>query len=246
MNVPLLAPQHIPSLLSQAATIKETLTHQTPTQMAMLIDKVMITDTQVDVAVSVQAVCKALKIEMQDVGQLYTFTIPAKLTRSGVAMKLVQTNGQNGLTTAHVKGAASDTLLKTIARGHKLWQRLKQDNITLTELAAREGVTRSYVSRILMLAFLDPWIIEQIIESKQPAHLDLGKLTKSGQLPMQWNDQRAFAGFTKVDSAKMTKRYLGKRRREITVNHAPNSPNHDSLGHKRSQIATELGQFSHY
>jgi site-specific DNA recombinase len=191
MNVPLPAPQHIPSLLRQASTIKETLTPQTPTQMGMLIDKVMITDTQVHVAVSVQALCKALKIEVQDEGEIYKFTIPAKLTRSGVAMKLVQTNG-----TTHVKGTTADTLLKTIARGHTLWQRLKQDNITLTELATREGVTRSYASRILMLAFLDPWIIEQIIEGKQPAHLDLGKITKSGQLPMLWNDQRAFLGFT--------------------------------------------------
>jgi site-specific DNA recombinase len=159
MNVPLPAPQHIPSLLSQTATIK--------------------------------ALCKALKIEVQDEGQLHTFILPAKLTRSGVAMKLVQTNG-----TAPAKGTTSDTLLKTIARGHRLWQRLKKDNITLTELATREGVTRSYVSRILMLAFLDPWIIEQIIEGKQPAHLDLHKLTKSGQLPIRWNDQRAFLGFT--------------------------------------------------
>jgi hypothetical protein len=45
-------------------------------------------------------------------------------------MKLVQQNGA-----APVKGAEVDTLLKTIARGNTLWQRLQSENATVTELA---------------------------------------------------------------------------------------------------------------
>ncbi|WP_430443638.1 hypothetical protein [Sphingorhabdus contaminans] len=121
----------------------------------------------------------------------YTFQIAAKLTRSGVAMKLVQHNGA-----APVKGATVDTLLKTIARGNALWQRLKSENLNITELAKLEAMTPSYLTRILRLAFLDPWIVEQIIAGRQPAMLDARKLTLSGELPMRWTDQRAFAGFS--------------------------------------------------
>jgi site-specific DNA recombinase len=54
----------------------------------------------------------------------------------------------------------------------------------------------SYLTRVLRLAFLDPWIVEQIIAGRQPATLDARKLTLSGVLPMRWNHQRAFAGFS--------------------------------------------------
>ena len=116
--------------------------------------------------------------------------IDAELRRSGVAMKLVQQNGA-----APVKGPAVDTLLKTIARGNALWQRLQSENATVTELAKVEGISVSYLTRVLRLAFLDPWVVEQIIAGRQPAKLDARKLTLSGELPMRWNHQRAFAGF---------------------------------------------------
>ncbi|WP_430443797.1 hypothetical protein [Sphingorhabdus contaminans] len=106
-------------------------------------------------------------------------------------MKLVQHNGA-----APIKGAAVDTLLKTIARGNALWRRLQAEDLNITELAKLEAMTPSYLTRILRLAFLDPWIVEQIIAGRQPAKLDARKLTLSGELPIRWNDQRAFAGFT--------------------------------------------------
>jgi len=121
----------------------------------------------------------------------YTFRIAGKLTRSCVSLKLVLHN-----VSAPVKGAAVDTLLKTIARGNALWQRLQAESLNITELAKLEAMTPSYLTRILRLAFLDPWIVEQIIAGRQPAMLDARKLTLSGELPMRWNDQRAFAGFT--------------------------------------------------
>lgn len=38
-------------------------------------------------------------------------------------------------------------------------------------------------------------LVEQIIAGRQPANVDARKLTLSGELPMRWNQQRAFAGF---------------------------------------------------
>jgi site-specific DNA recombinase len=57
-------------------------------------------------------------------------------------------------------------------------------------------MTVSYLTRVLRLAFLDPWIVGQIIAGRQPANPDARKMTLSCELPMRWNHQRAFAGFT--------------------------------------------------
>ncbi len=155
-----------------------------------LVSKATLSDTAIAVELSVTETARLLTIEPPQAERQHPVRIHAKLTRSGVAMKLVQHNGA-----APVKGVAVDTLLKAIARGYAFWHRLKSENTSVTELAKVEGMLVSYLTRVLRLAFLDPWMIEQIIAGRQPANLDARKLTLSGELPMRWNHQRAFAGF---------------------------------------------------
>lgn len=156
-----------------------------------LVAKAAVSDKAITVELSVTETARLLRIELPSAERQYPVRIDAALTRSGVAMKLVQQNGA-----APVKGIAVDTLLKTIARGNALWQQLQSENTTVTELAKIEGMSVSYLTRVLRLAFLDPWMVEQIIAGRQPATLDARKLTLSGELPMRWNHQRAFAGFS--------------------------------------------------
>ena len=54
---------------------------------------------------------------------------------------------------------------------------------------------KSYVSRVVNLAFLAPDIIESIIAGYQPADLNVEKLTKQSNLPLGWNQQRHLLGF---------------------------------------------------
>lgn len=155
-----------------------------------LVTKASLSDTAIAVELSVTETARLLRIDLPSAEWQHPVRIDATLTRSGVAMKLVQRNGA-----APVNGVAVDTLLKTIARGHAFWQRLQSDGLNVTQLAKLEGMTVSYLTRVLRLAFLDPWMVEQIIAGRQPATLDARKLTLSGELPMRWNHQRAFAGF---------------------------------------------------
>lgn len=155
-----------------------------------LITKATVSERSISVELSVTESARLLRIEPPSAERQHPLRIDATLTRSGVAMKLVQQNGA-----APVKGAAVGTLLKTIARGNALWQKLQSECVSVTELAKVEGMTVSYLTRVLRLAFLDPWIVEQIIAGRHPANLDARKLTLSGELPMRWNQQRAFAGF---------------------------------------------------
>ena len=59
---------------------------------------------------------------------------------------------------------------------------------SLDDLAARHGVDRSYVGRILRLAALAPDIMRAFVAGKEPDGLSLAGLTKD--IPLQWDEQR--------------------------------------------------------
>ena len=56
------------------------------------------------------------------------------------------------------------------------------------EMAEAEGVTRSFVNRLLRLTLLAPDIVEAILEGRQPKGLQLEDLTQA--LPSDWEEQR--------------------------------------------------------
>lgn len=190
MQLAMPSPGCIPRLLELSANIDGKLEGTSSTIIPKLVTKATVSDKAILVDLSITEAARFLKIDPPSAERQHSIRIAAKLTRSGVAMKLVQHNGA-----APVKGAAVNTLIKTIARGNALWRRLQTEELNVTELAKSEGITLSYLTRVLRLAFLDPWIVEQIIAGRQPAMLDARKLTLSGELPMRWNHQRRFAGF---------------------------------------------------
>jgi hypothetical protein len=87
-------------------------------------------------------------------------------------------------------------LLKTIVRAHKWFNDLVSGRVNnFAEIASQEGIDKSYVSRVMNLAFLTPDIIESIIAGRQPADLNVEKLTKRIDLPLDWAQQHQLLGF---------------------------------------------------
>jgi site-specific DNA recombinase len=118
-------------------------------------------------------------------------TVPIEMKRRGVEMRLV-------LRSQSIVGASVDpVLVKAIARGHAWFEDLATGAATnIKELAAREGVSPSYVGDLLKLAFLSPRIVEQIIAGQQPAELVADHLIRAHDLPLDWNEQERLLGFT--------------------------------------------------
>jgi hypothetical protein len=56
------------------------------------------------------------------------------------------------------------------------------------ELAEAEGVTRSFVNRLLRLTLLAPDMVETILDGRQPKGMQLEELT--GTIPSAWEEQR--------------------------------------------------------
>jgi hypothetical protein len=57
------------------------------------------------------------------------------------------------------------------------------------ELAEAEGVTRSFVNRLLRLTLLAPDIVEAILEGRQPKRFVVEELTRA--MPSAWAEQKA-------------------------------------------------------
>ena len=67
------------------------------------------------------------------------------------------------------------------------------------EIAEAEGVTRSFVNRLLRLTLLAPDIVEAILDGRQAKSLELAVLTD--KLPSAWEEQRQLLPTTFARSA---------------------------------------------
>lgn len=81
-----------------------------------------------------------------------------------------------------------NTLVKALARGFR-WKRMLEwgEFSTIAELAQREGIAPSYMTRVLRLTLLAPDIVETILDGKQGPEVTLGRLLEG--FPADWEGQ---------------------------------------------------------
>jgi len=74
---------------------------------------------------------------------------------------------------------------RALARGHRWLAMLESGEVTtLRELAVREGVDNSYVSRMINLMMLSPYVVAAILEDTLPDHITL--LRQAADPPLVW------------------------------------------------------------
>ena len=100
-------------------------------------------------------------------GQTITVRIPMIWKRRGGRKVIIAPDG--GDAWAPTKPQPDETLIRALGRGHR-WKRLIEDGTyrSAAEIAEAEGVTRSFVNRLLRLTLLAPDIVEAILEGRQP------------------------------------------------------------------------------
>ena len=80
-----------------------------------------------------------------------------------------------------------------LARGHRWLAMLESGEAkSLKEIAAREGIDNSYVSRMVSLTTLAPDIVAAILDDTLPNHITLFDLAVDP--PTLWDEQRARIG----------------------------------------------------
>jgi len=82
-----------------------------------------------------------------------------------------------------------NTLVKALARAFR-WKRMLESGefATIAELAEREGIAPSYMTRVLRLTQLEPGIIEAVLEGRQSSDVTLARLMEP--FPLRWSDQK--------------------------------------------------------
>jgi hypothetical protein len=82
-----------------------------------------------------------------------------------------------------------NTMIKAMARAFR-WKRMLEsgDLATIAELAEREGIAPSHMTRVLRLTLLAPDIVEAILEGRQPEGLRPKDLLEG--FPVEWAGQR--------------------------------------------------------
>jgi len=83
---------------------------------------------------------------------------------------------------------ADSALVKALARAFR-WKRMLESGefATIAELAEREGIAPSYMTRVLRLTLLAPDIIEGILDGKQGPEVTLAKVLEP--FPLTWQHQ---------------------------------------------------------
>jgi DNA invertase Pin-like site-specific DNA recombinase len=115
---------------------------------------------------------------------LTVLTIPARLKRTGIEMRLVIDDGSE-------PANADPSLVRLLVRAHAIRARLLQEpSLALREIASEEGISSSYVTRLLRLAFLTPDIVAAILNGKHPQQLTANRLMDDTRLPLDWAAQR--------------------------------------------------------
>ncbi|MDD3289109.1 MAG: hypothetical protein PHX43_08965 [Alphaproteobacteria bacterium] len=135
-----------------------------------------------------------------------TITIPVKKDRKGErAMTTIVAPDGTKQKQASLRKLEQDYLapihmtamISVLVRAHQWKEEIMSGEIqTLSDIAIREKIDVSYVSRVYRLTLLAPDIVEAILTGTHPKTLTQLKLLK--QFPMLWSAQREYFGFNDI------------------------------------------------
>jgi len=106
-------------------------------------------------------------------------SVPIKLRRSGREITML-IDGAEPFATAKPDARLIKLLIRACRFGITL---VDGDGVSFAELAKREGVSRSYFTRLVRLSYLAPDIIQAILDGRQPRDLTADKLLAHSRLP---------------------------------------------------------------
>jgi len=111
-----------------------------------------------------------------------TLHVPFRLVKRGGRKEMQLPPG------APARRQTDDTLIKALARAFR-WKRMLESGefATIAELAQRERIAPSYLTRVLRLTLLAPGIVEAILDGRKAPEVTLPRLMEP--FPAGWECQ---------------------------------------------------------
>lgn len=112
-----------------------------------------------------------------------TVQVPFRIVKRGGKKEMQMPEG------ATHSPRTDNTRVKALARAFR-WKRMLDSGefATIAELAEREGIAPSYMTRVLRLTLLAPDVVEGILDGKQGPEMTLAALLEP--FPNEWEQQR--------------------------------------------------------
>jgi len=110
--------------------------------------------------------------------------VPFRIRKHGGRKLMVSPDGASAPARPRIDG----TLVKALARAFR-WKRMLETGefTTISELARREGIAPSYLTRVLRLTLLAPDIVEAILDGRQGPEVTLARLLEP--FSVEWMKQ---------------------------------------------------------
>ena len=117
------------------------------------------------------------------VPETVTVHIPFRLVKRGGRKEMQMPDG------ASSQRKMDNTLVKALARAFR-WKRMLESGefMTIAELAERERIAPSYMTRVMRLTLLTPDIVEEIVQGRQPPDAQLADFLEP--FPAEWDQQQ--------------------------------------------------------
>jgi DNA invertase Pin-like site-specific DNA recombinase len=184
-------------LVARAAEIGKQLSAWPPARrhavLTALVERVEVRVDQVDIHLRPIRLCVLLDlgVALSACEETLILSVPARLRRAGMEIRML-IDGTDPFAAAKPEAR----LIKLLVRAHRFNTSLVQsEGVAFAALAVREGVSRSYFTRVVRLSYLAPDITQAILDGRQPRDLTAQKLLAHSRLPLGWHDQRTALGF---------------------------------------------------
>jgi DNA invertase Pin-like site-specific DNA recombinase len=126
-----------------------------------------------------------------NLGDVTKINLPFQFRRRGVEARLVLDDAGSSA------GKQDPNLIALVRDAHRWMNALTDREVSsVNELAAREAVPASEISRTLPIAFLAPDITRAILLGNQATDLTAERLKRIGKLPASWAEQRRLLGIS--------------------------------------------------
>jgi hypothetical protein len=130
---------------------------------------------------------------VEEDGDTINIFVPINIKKRGGTAMIITSQNSNSQDS---KINFDDSLIKTIGKAHKWKMLMGEGKIgSLADIARKEKVGTSYVSKVFNLNFISPRIIKRILAGTQPKTLRLQDIVSNRKLPELWEEQEEILGF---------------------------------------------------
>jgi hypothetical protein len=158
---------------------------ETTEDMSPLIERIELKRDGMQITLNLRALLPADRFPAGGTNLRMIRLVPLQMRRRGIETRLVIPGEEVAVP------RTDPALLRALARGYQWFAELAAGTAMSTrQIAAREGVSESYVRHLVPLALLAPSVVESICSGRQGVRLSAERLKTQAGLPIQWDAQK--------------------------------------------------------